>query len=383
MKILLVHPHLIAGGAERLLLYLAQYLNKRHEVAICTLSLEENLPDFSKGLNFIVPKKMRRFGFLDGRVMRYVYTVKTIMELRKLVKSVTRDYELLNPHNFPAPLACVKRDNSVVWNCNESPGFFGNQFELNQSPLSNTFNGFLLSIEKSLTRKTIDEICVLSKLAGEIIEKQYHKSTHVVYPGVDYEFYSNGRPKHAVERFKLHDSFIVLQVGQITYQKNQMASILAIEGLIDTIPNIKLVIAGRGENSYSVQLKEQITLKGLERYVCFTGAITDDDVRNLYHACDVNIFPTRLQSFGLAPLEGLCANKIPVVSPLCGVSSLIKEYNIGIVSNDLVEPIQEIYKNPEQFRPQISRGNKIVKELLTWETFSKGVEELFLKYEKK
>ena len=127
--------------------------------------------------------------------MRYVYTVKTIMELRKLVKSVTRDYELLNPHNFPAPLACVKRDNSVVWNCNESPGFFGNQFELNQSPLSNTFNGFLLSIEKSLTRKTIDEICVLSKLAGEIIEKQYHKSTHVVYPGVDYEFYSNGPPE--------------------------------------------------------------------------------------------------------------------------------------------------------------------------------------------
>jgi hypothetical protein len=84
-KILIIHPHIFTGGAERLLLYLAKHLEEKHEIGICTLSLEENLPDFCKRLNFIVPKKMRRFGFIDERVQRYFYTINTTRELRKLV----------------------------------------------------------------------------------------------------------------------------------------------------------------------------------------------------------------------------------------------------------------------------------------------------------
>ena len=384
MKILIIHPHIFAGGAERLVLYLAKHLEEKHEVGICTLSLEENLPDFCKRLNFIVPKEMRRFGFTGERVQRYFYTVNITTELRKLVKSVSAEYELLNPHNFPAPLACTKRDNkNAVWNCNESPGFFGNQFEIRQNFLSNKLNGFFLSIERSLTRKYIDRICALSKLAAKIIQKRYNRPTNVVYPGVDYEFYSNGNPQAAMEKFELHESFILLQVGQITYQKNQMASVLALEKLIHKIPNIKLVIAGREEKIYSSSVKDYVKLKRLERHVIFTGPVTDQDVRDLYHVCDVNIFPTRLQSFGMAPVEGLCASKIPIVSPECGVSEFLLEHDIGIVSNDFVKFIKDIYESPNRFQMQASKGKKMVKELLSWDTFSRGVEDVFLKYEKR
>ena len=327
---------------------------------------------------------MRRFNFIDERMQRYFYTINTTRELRKLVKSVASEYELLNPHNFPAPLACVQRNNKkTVWNCNESPGFFGNQFERRQNFFSNKLNKFFLSIEKPLTRKYIHRICALSKLAAKIIQKRYNRPTNIVYPGVDYEFYSNGNAQAAIERFELYDSFVLLQVGQITYQKNQMASVLALEKLIPKIPNIRLVIAGREETTYTSSVKAYINLKRLEKHVTFTGPVPDEDVRDLYHACDVNIFPTRLQSFGMAPVEGLCASKIPIVSPECGVSEFLLEHDIGIVSGDLSTVVKDVYEAGNRFQIQASRGNKKVKELLSWEAFSKGVEVIFLQYEKK
>lgn len=385
MKILIVHPHIFGGGAEHQVLYLADYLQKNHDVSVVTLSLQENLPEFAKRLNFVLPKTP----IIDPRAERglptYIYYGNTALKLRSLVKSELGNYDVLNPHNFPASFACMKQSNKkVVWySQGDSPRFFGRKFENRQNFFFNGLKDCLLYTEKLLVQKYIDKICTVSKLAARIVEKRYRKPTNVVYPAVDYEFYSKGNPQIPLVKYELDGSFVILQVARITPQKNQMGIIMALEKLVKLIPNIKFIIAGGGEGPYSNELKNYIKLKKLERYVTFTGYIQSEHVRDLYQACNVNILPAYLDSFGLTPIEGLCASKIPIVSPSCGVAEFLLEHEIGKVSGDLVSAIKEIYENFEIYQEMASRGKKVIKELLSRDAFGKHMETIFLKYERK
>lgn len=380
---MIVHPHLIAGGAEKQLLYLARYLCRvKHEVSVAVLSDElkegNNLAD---SIDLIKPKTEMKFRHAESALGRYIYTFRALHQLQSLVKTHHKDFDILNPHNFPASLSCLRLDKPVVWMCNEAPGFFGyNKY----SSVTDLINTGLLNVERTLVNRFIGDICVIDNLNKTKIWNRYGRIAHVVFSGVDYEFYKYGNPEKARSRYCLDNAFVVLQVGRIVGSKNQMRSISAVERLHHKIPNIRLVIAGRDDTYYARKLKSYVTNNGLDKYVLFTGTVSDEDIRDLYHACDVNIFPTKLQTWGLAPLEGLCAKKLPIVSPLCGVSEFIIKNNLGIVSNDLESSILRIFEMPENYYDMVEKANHFVRDHLSWEVYASRMLEIFMEnYDRK
>jgi glycosyltransferase involved in cell wall biosynthesis len=235
----------------------------------------------------------------------------------------------------------------------------------------------VLKFENLVVKKYVRKVCVADEFNARRFERIYGFKPEIINYGVDYEFFSKGNRKRALEEFGLFDTFIILQVGMITPLKNQMESIKVVERLRDKIPNVKLVLAGWGKGNYMLMLKEYIRKKDLEQNVIFTGHLDRERLRNLYHACDVLLHPIKPQGGWLAPFEALCARKPIVVSTRMTASDIVSREKIGIVTNDFAGAIWDIYNNPDKYQEMTERGQRWVKENLSWDKFCKEMINLF------
>ena len=200
----------------------------------------------------------------------------------------------------------------------------------------------------------------------------------MLYFGINYDFFSRGNAKKAINNHELQNKFVIIHSGQVSEDKNQLASIKAVEKLKNKIPNIKLIITGGDEPNYKKKLENYIKEKKLEKYVLFTGFLkTRNELRDLFKAANLGLFPIGKQGGVLAPFEVICAGTPVVISEDMETASMFKHFDFGIVTKNYVNAIYEIYKNQEKYNEQAKRAKKFTKENLTWKVFSEGMAEAF------
>jgi 1,2-diacylglycerol 3-alpha-glucosyltransferase len=233
-------------------------------------------------------------------------------------------------------------------------------------------------IDKMVVKKYVSHICVADEFNAERFEKIYGIRPTIVPYGIDYEFFSKGNGKRARKIFNLDEKdFVLLQVGMLTPLKNQLESIKVVRNLENRIPNIKLILAGYGEEEYVKILKNYVQDFRLERHVIFTGHLARTIVRDLYAACDVCLFPVKSQGGWLSPFEALCAGKPIVVSTQMTAADIINKNKIGIVTDDFTRVVLDMYNNPAKYRRMAMRGKMWVKENLNWNNFCQRMLEIF------
>lgn len=376
MKVLLVHPHMMVhGGAETVVTNLAICLTKRGiENAILTLSVSDNVLKISEGLRFITPDKkyvykMRSVSFLDA-----IGLVNEIVALRALVRKNIEFFNVINVHNFPATWSIFPNRKPCVWMCNEPPDLWHNP---NPSIPLKVLRDIGVACDRLIVSKSISAICVADEFSAKRVIERYGRQPKIIHYGIDYDFFSSGDERQVSQRFDLYNNFVLLQVGWISPQKNQLESIKAVERLRSDIPNIKLILAGSGQNPYGKILREYVYTKGLEKYVVFTGHLSKKIIRDLYHACDLVLSPVRSQGGWLAPFEALCASKPIIVSPSMTASSIIRKEKIGTVTNDFAKAIWDIYNNPRPYHDTARRGKRWVADNLNWDTFCQRMLAVF------
>jgi glycosyltransferase involved in cell wall biosynthesis len=376
LKVLIVHPGLsFYGGAELLVIKLANYLSSRGvDTSILTLSISDEVRKELKKTRVIAlrDRAAKKKGLL--KLLDFLYGT---MQLWGYVQMNKGKYDVINPHNFPAEYALFPSTRNSVWMCNEPPI----QFYLTPKlgfPAS-FMQGILKGLDRLVVRSSVGYSCVSDDFNYERFVKIYGIRPTIINYGIDYEFLSKGEGKKAVKMFNLGNRFVLLQVGTLTPLRNQMESIKAVERLKGRIPNIKLVLAGLGEEDYEKALKGYVKDKGLGRQVLFTGHIPRDIVRNLYKACDVALFPIKSQGGWLSPFEALCAGKPIIVSHALTSSNIIKKNKLGVVTEDFAGAVAEFYGNQEKYRKMADKGRVWVKNNLTWDGFCGELLEMFKK----
>jgi glycosyltransferase involved in cell wall biosynthesis len=121
----------------------------------------------------------------------------------------------------------------------------------------------------------------------------------------------------AVEKkFKIPAPF-VLMVGDLQPRKNHLGLLRAFEELLRAHPHLphSLVFVGK-ETWYSKELHHAVAASSIASRVRFTGFVDDADLAHFYGACDLFVFPSFYEGFGLPILEAMACGRAVACSNL-------------------------------------------------------------------
>lgn len=115
-----------------------------------------------------------------------------------------------------------------------------------------------------------------------------------------------------------------VNVGRFTKQKNQHFVIDVFGRVIETLPNAKLSVIGFGDKKNLDSLKEHVKKLGLTASVSFKDGRNVDMASELA-TCDVFLFPSQNEGFGIVMLEA------QAMGLLCFASTAVpRETNVGL-----------------------------------------------------
>ena len=130
----------------------------------------------------------------------------------------------------------------------------------------------------------------------------------------------------------------------------------------------RLVIAGGLGWLYQDVLRD-IDQLAAEQEVVFLGRVPDDDLPMLYSLCDLFVYPSLYEGFGLPPLEAMACGKTVVCSNTSSFPEVVGDAGVLVSPYDvdgLADVIAELLNDPER---RVSLGKKAVEraQAFTWE----------------
>jgi glycosyltransferase involved in cell wall biosynthesis len=181
-----------------------------------------------------------------------------------------------------------------------------------------------LICEKIIVSLPVDVIHAVSESTkSDLIRFGARSKIAVISNGIDITRYQTD---HADS---LESSDIVLFIGRLVEYKNLNVVVSAFRIIAKEHPKAKLVIVGDGPARD--KLGSMVLSLGISGKVEFTGYISDEKKLELLHSCSVLVFPSLIEGFGLAILEGLAAGKPVLVSNVAPSNEIIRNGIEGFV----------------------------------------------------
>jgi glycosyltransferase involved in cell wall biosynthesis len=185
----------------------------------------------------------------------------------------------------------------------------------------------------------VDELIFVSRSTQNDYLRYFSKpcaSCHIVPLGKSPLFRSDLDPlsiSHVINTYGLKRPYI-LYIGTIEPRKNLIRLVEAFSELAVTYPDHVLVIAGMKGWMYE-DLFELVRKFDMEKRVIFTGFVLDKDKPYLIKGCEIFVYPSLYEGFGLPLLEALS----------CGVPALTSNVSsLPEIAGDaalLVDPTSE------------------------------------------
>jgi len=163
-----------------------------------------------------------------------------------------------------------------------------------------------------------------------------------------------------------------LYVGNAYPHKNLETMLEAFADFSEKIPYVQLVIAGR-RDMFSKKLEKYARELGVnQERLRFIDLPSDDEISALYRSSNLFIYPSKLEGFGMPPLEAMSYGT-PVAaafaSSLPEVLGSSAHYFNPEEADQLEKIMIEAIKNPELIRSKVEAGKEQVKKF-TWKNLA-------------
>jgi glycosyltransferase involved in cell wall biosynthesis len=201
-------------------------------------------------------------------------------------------------------------------------------------------------------------ICVGASEAEKARASLPHDRVSYLPNGVDSARFSSGNgPAFRLAHNIPADAFLLVAIGRIDSQKNQLTLLEAFARFLPSAPNARLLIIGpETQPAYAQQLRDFISTNNLAHAVTILPGLGNDShsLVDAYHAADVFTLASRHEPFGIVVLEAWCAAKPVVASRIGGLQSLIRDGETGLffnpsdpdASSQLAAQLSLLHQNP-------------------------------------
>ncbi|RLE62800.1 MAG: glycosyltransferase family 1 protein [Thermoprotei archaeon] len=388
------YPPRVVGGLGTYAQYLTRELVKMgHTVTVLTLNpgnlktreliagVEIHRPllvDVSRVLPDVVAEDIRRWGpGLDFFAKIFLYNILSASKLiNDLIKRESRKFDILSVHDWLSIIAGIITKSEL-----RVPMIF-HVHSTEQGRTLGNGSKTIIELEKKGANDADIIVTVSNAMKEELAMLGYPiEKVRVIWNGVDPEKYNPSRVSDE-EREQIramygieYDEFMVLYVGRLAPVKGVDKLIMSMPHVLSKHPNTKLVVLGKGE--LEQHIKNLVNSLNLEDKVKLRFEFVSEEERiKHYAACDVAVFPSLYEPFGIVALEAMAMAK-PLVVGARGVSGF-REIVIpsgprqcGIHINpydaaDIAWGINCILDDPQRGEWMGENGRRRVLEEFTW-----------------
>ncbi|NHI93111.1 MAG: glycosyltransferase family 4 protein [Candidatus Lokiarchaeota archaeon] len=155
----------------------------------------------------------------------------------------------------------------------------------------------------------------------------------------------------------LKNKFILLTVARLEKIKNIEFLIELVKSLEKSIPNMKLLIIGKG--NLKKYLEKKVQKLGISSKIHFLGEINHIELPIYYNIADVFILLSRMEGQGLAILEAMACGCMVIASKIGGIKNSIENGLNGFLVNfENRREIEKLIKKIQQNQVNINEIKK-------------------------
>ncbi len=348
------------------------------------LDISDSLPD-------VIAEDIKKWGrglHLFGNLMVYNYLSASKL-INDLIKKEGMKYDIVIAHDWLSVMGgvTVKRETGLPL-----------AFHVHSTEKGRTLGGgsSVVSNIESRGGQMADLVVTVSyAMKDELIGLGFPKDKiQVSYNGVDPQKYnpqnvskeqiSKIREKYGIK----DDELMILFLGRLVAVKGVDKLIMALPHILQKLPKVKLVVVGVGDQQeYLMNLTKTIRLEAFVKF-CFDFIPEEERIAH-YAACDLAVFPSYYEPFGIVALEAMSMEK-PVVVGAAGVSGMREiviccgdeqcGYHIDPNNpTDIAWGVVSALENPEKRVWLGKNGRKRVLAEFTWTRIAEKTIELYQK----
>jgi len=339
--------------------------------------------DVSDSLPDVIAEDVRKWGrgiHMFSKLLVYNYLTASKM-VNELVRSEGFLFDIVIAHDWLSAMGAIaiKRELGLPFvfhvHSTEKGRTLGNGSEV------------VSNIEMRAAQTADMIITVSNAMKDELIGLGFPaEKIRVIYNGVDPEKYnrnqvSEGKVRGIRQRYGLRDDeLMVLFLGRLVWVKGVDKLIASMPHILQKIPNAKLVIVGLGDmQDYLNRLAQNLKLQDNVKFRF--EFIPEEDRIAHYAACDVAVFPSVYEPFGIVAIEAMSMEK-PVVVGASGVSGMREivtttgQEQCGFHVNpndptDIAWGITSALEDPQKRQQLGQNGRKKVLREFTWDEIAK------------
>jgi len=345
--------------------------------------------DVSDSLPDVIAEDIRKWGrgiHLFGKLTDYNY-LSAAKLVNELIKKEGMKYDIVVAHDWLSAMGgiTVKRETGMPLAFHVHSTEKGRTLGNGSSVVSN--------IELRAGKMADMVVTVSYAMKDELIQLGFPKEKiQVSYNGADPQKYNPQnvsqqniqkiRAKYGIKE----DELMILFLGRLVAVKGVDKLIMAMPHILSKIPKAKLVVVGVGD------LQEYLTnlarMTKLDEYVkfCFDFIPEEERIQH-YAACDIAVFPSHYEPFGIVAIEAMSMEK-PVVVGAAGVSGMREiviccgeeqcGYHIDPNNpSDIAWGVISALENPEKRKILGKNGRKRVIAEFTWSKIAEKTVELY------
>ena len=345
--------------------------------------------DVSDSLPDVIAEDIKKWGRgikLFSKILVYNYLAASKM-VNELVKREGFKYDIVVAHDWLSLIGgtAIKRELGLPFVFHVHSTEKGRTLGNGSAVISNIeYRGAQMAdLVITVSNAMRDELITLGFPAEKI---------RVVPNGVDPEKYSpeqvdDDRTSEVRQRYELKDNdLMVLFLGRLVWVKGVDKLIGAMPQVLQKIPNAKLVIVGLGEmREYLEKLVQNLNLQDVVKFRF--EFIPEEERIAHYAACDVAVFPSLYEPFGIVSLEAMSMEK-PVVVGASGVSGMKEvvvptgQEQCGFHVNpndpaDIAWGIVNAVQDPQKKVEFGKNGRKRVLQEFSWDVIAKKTTQLY------